>query len=159
MPVEKPRLRFVFAAQIGDQKIERQRADGQVKAAQRAATAGRRRRPTARRPAAAAGSVTKNGRIELLEQDADGEGAGRQQAGVAKRDLARIPGQQHQGQRADHGEKNLGCEIEQEGRGHKRQGEQDHEHAEAGQALEPRLATGASPRHSRCGNSRWRAVA
>ena len=40
-------------------------------------------------------------RLHLLEQDADREGAGRQQPGMTERDLAGVAGQQHQRERAD----------------------------------------------------------
>ena len=63
-------------------------------------------------------------RVDLPEQDADRERAGRQQAGVAERDLAGIAGQQHQRERADAGEKHLAGEIELERRRDERERQQ-----------------------------------
>ena len=52
--------------------------------------------------------------VDLARQDAGGECAGGDQAGVAERDLPGIAGEQHQRQCADRGEKNLAGEVEQE---------------------------------------------
>ncbi len=77
--------------------------------------------PSSAPTSAAAGSVIQNGRLHLLEQDADGEGAGRHQPGMAERHLAGVARQQHQGERADAGQEHLVGEVEMERRGEERE--------------------------------------
>ena len=73
-------------------------------------------KPSSAPVSADAGSVIQNGACISRDEDADREGAGGDQAGMAERDLPGIAGQQHQRERADRGEKDLAGEIEREGR-------------------------------------------
>ena len=133
-------LGLVLAAEVDDQEVQRQRADRQIQPAQpqrRQAEHDAEQRADERR-----GRQRDPERgIELLEQDADREGAGRQQPGVAERDLACVAGQQHERERADAGQEHLVGEIEQEGRGQERKCEEhDQKHGERpalGRPLEP----------------------
>ena len=131
-------LGLILAAQIDDHEMQRERRDREIEPAQaqrrqpeddaeqRAGERSRRQRDPERR-------------VEFAEEYPGGEGAGREQAGMAERDLARIAGEQHQRQRADRGEEHLAGEIEIEGGGEERiGGEQQHE-ADKADALQPRL--------------------
>src|SRR5262249_59709607 len=67
----------------------------------------------------------------------EGEGAGRNQAGMTERNLAGVAGEQHQRKRADRGEKNLAGKIERERRGDEREGDQRGGEEGEAIALEP----------------------
>ena len=138
MPVEKPRLASYSPPEIGDEKMQRQRADGQIEAAQ--AQRRQAEQDAQQHPDQRSGRQRDPERgMQLLEEDADGEGSGGQQAGVAERHLPGVARQQHEGERADHGEECLRGEIDQERRGDDREGEQRHDQNRQRHALQPRL--------------------
>ena len=124
-------LGFVFAAEIDDDEMQRQRADREIKPAQpqrgqaedEAEHDAGHRRSRQRDP---------ERRVNFAREDAGGEGAGGDQAGMAERDLSGIAGEQHQRQRADRGEKNLAGEIERERRSS--EGKDGQHHGEDGKA-------------------------
>ena len=106
-------LGLVFAAEIDDDEVQSQRADGEIKPAQpQRGQAEDKAEHNAGHRRGRQGDPER--RIDLARQDAGGEGAGGDQAGVTERDLPGIAGEQHQRERADRGEKYLAGEIERE---------------------------------------------
>ena len=111
IPVEKPRREFVFAAGVRSHEMQGGRAHRQIKPAQP------QRRQPEDNPEQSAHETRRRERhperrVELTKQDARRERAGRNQSGVAERNLTGMAGEQHQGERADAGEKYLTGEIE-----------------------------------------------
>ena len=105
--------RFVFAAGVDHHEMQGERAHRQIKPAQP------QRRQPEDNPEQSAHETRRRERhperrVELTKQDARRERAGRNQSGVAERNLTGIAGEQHQGERADAGEKYLTGEIELE---------------------------------------------
>ena len=135
-------LGLVLPAEIDHDEVQRQRADREIEPAQPQRG---QAEDDAEDAADHRGSWQRDPerRVDLADQDADGEGAGRQQPGMAERDLAAIASQQHQRQRADRGEKDLAGEVELKGRGIERPGDGgDREQDECDRA---RTASAAAP--------------
>src|SRR6516162_2943532 len=127
--------RFVLTSEIDHDKVQRERAHGQIKPAQ-----SQRRQPEddaeKRSDQRRRGQSHPERRIRLPEKDSDRERARREQAGVAERNLSGIAGQQHEGERADAGKKDL------ERRRNQRKREQRDAERDQAATLKPRLQEG-----------------
>ena len=152
-------LGLVFAAEIDDDEMQRQRADREIEPAQpqrRQAEHERRARIPVTR---GRGQRDPERRAEFrVHRIPRRECAGGEQSRMAERDLPGVAGEQHQRQGADRGEENLAGEIERKGRREERKCRKRSAANAARLCARRASATARGPARSRCGNSRWRAA-
>ena len=131
-------LGLVFAAEIDDDEMQRQRADREIEPAQpqrRQAEHEAEHDPGHGRR----GQRDPERRVNFAREDSGGEGASGDQSGMAERDLPGIAGEQHQRQRADRGEEHLAGEIERKGRRDEGKSREDQQECQKADALGARL--------------------
>src|SRR5205085_1472523 len=108
-------LGLVLVAKVDDDEVQRQGRDGEIESPQ----AQRRQAEDEAEQRAHESRARQRdppGGAEFLEQDARRIGAGREEPGMAERDLAGVAGEEHQRDSADRGEQDLVREVERKRR-------------------------------------------